>query len=218
MLEHANPDTGLLGHIGLACPNCQPIVTFNPSLRQRIVEHISAHILYDPSVNCLSEPCGLCLRPAPLCKIILKRSKGQTGKLAIDMKASSCPNLVKFSITIAAECSDSSPCTNHPIVCPYCDDSESSRVIWSYNFRSHLLCKHPRISLDDHSDILMLTKLEKDGMRRVWEHRLKQWKVRRKSQRAPLVISETHRSRLVLKWVFLFYFINVSTNTQNSQQ
>jgi hypothetical protein len=206
LLEHADPDSGLIDHIGLTCPNCRPIINFNPSLRQRIVEHISAHVLHDPSVNRLSEPCGLCLRPAPLCKIVLKRAKGQTG-YAINMKASSCPNLVKFSITIAAECSDSSPCTNRPIICPHCDVSESSRVVWSYNFRSHLLHKHPRISSQDHGNILTLTKLEKDGMRRVWEHRLKQPKVRRKSQRAPLVISEMHRSRLVLKYVLLFYFI-----------
>lgn len=42
-------------------------------------------------------------------------------------------------------------------------------------------------------------------MKRVWENRLKQWKLRQKSQHAPLVISETHRSRLVLEYVFLFY-------------
>lgn len=126
------------------------------------------------------------------------------------MKASSCPNLVKFSIAVATECSDSSPCTNRPIVCPHCDDSESSPVVWSYNFRSHLLRKHTRISLEDHTDILVLTKLEKEGMRRVWEHRLKQRKAHWKSQRAPLVISEAHRSCLVLKYVFLFYFIHDS--------
>jgi len=205
MMEHTGPDTGLMDHIGLTCPNCHPVVTFNPSLRQRIVEHIGAHILYDPSADCSSEPCGLCLRPTPLCKIVLKKAKGHAGKIAIDMKASSCPNLVKFSITVAAECSDSSPCTNRPIVCPHCDDSESSRVVWSYNFRFHLLHKHPRISLEDHRDMLTLTKLERDGMKRIWKNRLKQQTLRRKSQRAPLVISETHRSRLVLEYVFLSY-------------
>ena len=220
MMEHASLDTTFDDHIGMTCPNCRPIVTFNPSLRQHIVEHISAHILHDPSVDRLSEPCGLCLRPAPLCKIILKKAKGQTGKIAIDMKASSCTNLVKFSIAAATECSDSSPCTNHPIICPHCDDSESSLspVVWSYNFRAHLLRKHPRISLEDHGDILVLTKLEKEGMRRVWEHRLKQQKVHRKSQRAPLVISEAHRLHIALKYVFRFHFINDSTDAQTLQQ
>jgi hypothetical protein len=199
MLERTGPDTSLVDHIGLMCPNCDPTVTFDPSLQQRVVEHISAHVLHDSSVDRSSEPCGLCLLPAPLCKIVLKKAKGQVGKLYIDMKESSCRNLVKFSIAVAADCSDSSPCTNHPILCPHCDDSA---VVWSYNFRFHLLCKHPRVSLEDHSDILTLTKLEKDGMKRIWEHRLKQRKVHRKSQRAPLVISEAHCSHLVLKSVF----------------
>jgi hypothetical protein len=217
MIEHASPDTPFIDHIGMTCPNCQPIVTFNPSLRQRVVEHISAHILHDPSVDRLSEPCGLCLRPAPLCKIVLKKAKGRSGNLAIDMKTSSCPNLVKFSITVATECSDLSPCTNRLIVCPHCNDSESSPVVWSYNFRSHLLHKYARISLDNHSDILLLTKFEKEGMRRVWEHHLKQQKMRRKSQHMPLVISEAHCSCLVLKYVFRFYFVNNCTDAQNLQ-
>jgi hypothetical protein len=181
------------------------------------VEHISAHILHDPSVNHASEPCGLYLRPAPLCKIILKKAKGQMGNLAIDMKASSCPNLVKFSITVVAECSDSSPCTNCLIVCPHCDDSELSPVVWSYNFRSHLLHKHTRISLEDHSDILVLMKLKKEEMRRIWEHHLKQRKVHQKSQHTPLVISEAHHSCHISKYVFHFYFIDDSTDAQNLQ-
>ena len=219
MMEHTSPDTAFLDHIDKTCPICQPIVTFKSKRRQRIVEHIGAHVLHDPSVDRLSEPCGLCLRPAPLCEIVLKKAKGQTGKLSIDTEASSCPNLVKFSIASAMGCSDSSPCTNHPMICPHCDDLESTpvAVVWSYNFRSHLLRKHPRISLEDHSNILVLTKLEKEGMRRVWERRIKQRKVHRKSQRAPLLVSEAHRSRLVLKYVFLFYFINDSTDAQYLQ-
>lgn len=208
MIEHAasSPDPGLADHIGLTCPKCQPMVTFDPSLRQRVVQHIGAHILHDPSVDRSTEPCGLCLQPAPYCKIVLKKSKGQTGNLSINMEKSLCPNLVKFSIAVAAECSDSSPCTNRPIFCPYCDNSESSPVVWSYNFRFHLLCKHPSVPLEDHADILAMTKLEEEGMKRIWQRRLKQRKVRRKSQRAPLAISEAHRSRLVLKYMFLFHF------------
>jgi len=210
MMEQIDLDTGLVDHIGLTCPNCHPIITFNPLHGQRVVEHIGAHILHDSSVDRLSELCGLCLRPAPLCKIVLKRGKGKTGKHAIDVKASSCPNLLKFSIAITAVCSVSSPCTNRPILCPHCDDSESSPVVWSYNFRVHLIRKHPSIPLEYHSNVTTLTKLKKEGMRGIWQRRLKQRKVRRKSQRAPLVISETHRSCLVLKYVLLFSFINNS--------
>lgn len=57
--------------------------------------------------------------------------------------------------------------------------------------------------------MFILTKLEKDGMKRVWDTRLKQRKPRRKSQCAPLVISETYRSRLVFKYVFLFYLLSI---------
>ena len=213
MMEHAVPDAGV-DHIGLMCPNCKPILTFNPDHRQHIVEHIGAHILHDPSVRRLSEPCGLCLRPAPLCKIVFKKAKGQVGHVTIDMKKSSCPNLVKFSLAAAAQCSNSSPCTNHPTVCSYCDASESSPVIWSYNFRSHMLGKHPSISLERHSDMLVMTKLKKDGMKRAWKHCFKQRQVRRKTQRAPLVISEAHRSRLVLMYVFLLYSVLILSLTQ----
>ena len=216
MIEHAGLDTGLDNLISLICPKCQPTVRFKPSQGQRIVEHIGAHVLHDPSVDRFSEPCGLCLRPAPLCKIVLRKAKGKTGKFAIDVDASSCPNIVKFSIGVAAECSNSSPCTNHPIVCSYCDDSGSGRIVWSYNFRAHLLCEHPRLPLKEYGDILTPKKLEKDRMKHVWGRRLKQPKVHRKSQRAPLVISQTHRSRLILKYVCLFCFTNDSTDAQNS--
>jgi len=144
----------------------------------------------------------------------LKKAKGQSGNLSIDMEASSCVNLVKFSIAIATACSDASPYTNHPLVCPYCDDSELGQVIWSYNFQQHLLYKHPGISLDNQGNILRLTKLKKKGMKHIWKSCKKQQKVRQKAQRAPLVILETHRLRLVLRYEFLQYFINDSTDAQ----
>lgn len=203
-MELVDADTSIADHIGLACPKCQPSIAFDSSLRQRIVEHISAHILHDSSVDRSTEPCGLCLRPAPHCKIILKKTKGRTGNLAIDMKASSCPNLVKFSIRIAAKCSEASPCTNHPMNCPYCP--KAAPATWSYTFRQHLLHVHPAIPLDKHRSIWTLSKLEKDGMKQVWEQRLKQSKVHAKAQRAPLVISEAHRSRLVLRYVLIIMF------------
>ncbi|KAI0282665.1 hypothetical protein BC826DRAFT_1133945, partial [Russula brevipes] len=43
-------------------------------------------------------------------------------------------------------------------------------------------------------------------MRRLWENRLKQPKVRMKAQCIPLMISETHRSHLVLSYAVYFIF------------
>ena len=184
-------------HTGPACTRCQSTVTFDKKHRQRIIEHSGAHILFDRSIDHTLEPCGLCLRPAPLCKIYLKKTKGRTGNLAIDMRASSCSNLVKFSITVAAAFSDSSPCTNHPMHCPYCPGS--SPAVWSYIFREHLCRFHPTVSLKDHESIWAISDLEKERMKQIWDDRLKQPKARRKAQCPPLVISETHRTCLVLR-------------------
>ena len=194
-LDAKTPD--IMEHVGLACPKCQPAINFNPSHRQRIVEHIGAHIIHDDSVDRSAEPCGLCLRPAPICKIVLKKAKGCTGKLAIDMESSSCPNLVKFSIASAAACYETSPCTNHPMKCPYCP--KLNPAVWSYNFRYHLLRVHPSVQLSNHQSLWTLSKLEKEGMKRVWQHRHKQAKPHRRAQRLPLTISETHRTQLVLR-------------------
>ena len=126
----------IIEHSGLACTRCQPTVTFNTKRQQCIIEHNSAHILFNHSIDCSAEPCGLCLHPALLCKIYLRKSKGRMGNITVDMRASSCPNLVKFSVIITAEFSDASPCTNHPFCCPNCPDS--SPAVWSYTFREHL--------------------------------------------------------------------------------
>jgi hypothetical protein len=196
-VEELDANTPDMEHVGLACPKCQPTINFNPSHRQRVVEHIGAHILHDDSVDCSSEPCGLCLRPAPLCKLFLKTTKGRMGNVAIDMKLSSCPNLVKFSIANVAACSETSPCTNHPIKCPYCP--KLNPAVWSYTFRHHLLRFHPSIRLSNHKSLWTPSKLEKDGMKRVWQHRHKQPKSHLRAQRPSLIISDTHRTRLVLR-------------------
>ena len=144
------------------------------------------------------EPCGLCLRPTPLCKIYLRKTKGRAGNIAINMRASSCSNLVKFSITVAAEFSDSSPCTNHPMNCPYCP--KSSPAVWTYTFREHLNRFHPTASLEDNKTIWAVSGLEKERMKNIWDDQLKQPpKPHRKAQHPPLVISETHHTRLNLK-------------------
>ena len=117
--------------------------------------------------------------------------------------------------TVAAECSDSLPYTNSPIICPYCGDLKSAPAVWSYNFKSHLLCKHPSISSEDHKDISALTKLESEGMRCIWGNHSKQQNVHQKPQCAPIVISEAHCSHLILKYVFPSSFFNDSTDAQS---
>ncbi len=144
-------DTASIKHSGPACTRCQPSITFNTKYRQRIIEHCGAHILFDRSIDRSLEPCGLCLHPAPLCKIYLRKTKGRTGNITIDMRVSSCSNLIKFSITVTTQFSDASPCTNHPICCPYCPNS--SPAVWSYTFCKHLTWFYPTVSLEDNKSI-----------------------------------------------------------------
>jgi hypothetical protein len=139
MIDDLNTDMDVIENMTgkLECLKCHPTITFNPSHQPHFVKHISAHILYNKTVDCSLESCGLCLSPAPLCKFILTNGKGHTGNVAINMNASSCLNLIKISISVVAKCSDASPCTNHPMHCPYylC----SSLAVWTYNFHQHLL-------------------------------------------------------------------------------
>ena len=148
---------------------CQPTVTFNTKYRQCILEHSGAHILFDHLIDCSLEPCGLCLRPTPLCKIYLRKTKGHSGNIAINTRASTCSNLIKFSITVAAQFSDASPCTNHPMCCPYCPGS--SQAVWSYTFRKHLIWYHPTVSLEDSESIWAVSDLEREWMKQTWDDR-----------------------------------------------
>jgi hypothetical protein len=210
VLDDLSADTATVKHIGPACTRCQSIVTFNAKHRQRIIEHSGAHILFDPSIDRTLEPCGLCLRPAPLCKIYLRKTKGRAGNITIDMRTSSCSNLIKFSVAVAAQFSDSSPCTNHPIRCFYCPNS--SPAVWSYTYREHLTRFHPTVSLEDNETIWAVSGLEEERMKQLWDDRLKQPpKARRKAQRPPLVISETHRTHLILKYHSLFTLLILKT-------
>jgi len=198
VLEDFSTDTATVRHGEPACTRCQTVIAFNPKHRQCIIEHSGAHILFDPSIDHTLEPCRLCLHPAPLCKIYLRKTKGWAGNIAINMRASSCSNLVKFSVTVATEFSNSSPCTNHPLHCPYCPDS--SPAVWSYTFHKHLTRFHSTASLEDNETIWAVSGLEEERMKQIWDDRLKQpLKACRKAQCPPSVISETHRTHLVLK-------------------
>jgi hypothetical protein len=81
--------------------------------------------------------------------------------------------------------------------CPYCPILNPA--VWSYNFRHHLLRSHPAIRFSDHKSLWTPSKLEKDGMKRIWQHRHKQPKLRRRAQCPALMISETHRVQIVLR-------------------
>src|ERR1700690_570111 len=129
------------GEISGTCPNCVPTVILDSTTGQCILQHIGAHLLYDSKVDRASSPCGLCLRPSPMCQFFLKKGKGAKGSIKLNTAMSKgCPNLIKFSYSIAEKSTKSSPCSNVPIPCPLC--SKSDPAVWLYNMGHHMKHLH----------------------------------------------------------------------------
>jgi hypothetical protein len=166
---------------------------------QRILEHIGAHILSN-DVDRLTEPCGLCLRPAPLCVYRLCKTKGKDRGFQIDLKKSSgCPNLIKFSYQSAAKFTDNGPCTNVPIICPLCP--EAATAVWKYNMSTHLGTRHPTIPLELHREIYELTNAEIRGMGKILSGSAATSRTlaAKRKNGTQLPISDAHSSRLALQ-------------------
>ena len=116
----------------LSCPQCSPAVSLDLSQGQRVLEHIGAHILHDPGITQSTEICGLCLRPPPFCKFFLSKGKGANRSQKINQTLfRGCLVKMKYSYSIAAESSPSSPCSNVPMTCPLC--SKTAPKMWSYS-------------------------------------------------------------------------------------
>ena len=187
------------------CPLCSPEITLDLSQGQRVLEHIGAHILFDPKVERTSEPCFLCLRPAPLCTFFLTKGKGARGSPKIDhSRSSECPMKLTFSYSVAAKSSASSPCSNVPVQCLLCLKAAAS--VAKYNLKAHLLKAHPNVPVDNYAAQWRITSFEQGEMKNIWAKR-QDISVKRpkRSNMAPLVVSEAHRSGIPAKYVFLDY-------------
>lgn len=179
------------------CLACGPRVQLDYSNAQRILEHMGAHLLYDPTLSRTQEMCGLCLRPSPICMIYLKKGRGVSASPSIDKSRTTCQNLLTFNYASAARSKDTSPCSNVPITCPLC--SIDSPAVWKYNLNLHFREKHKltpqHFPFDAH-----LSTSEKEGMRKKWEGRFLVKKPRRGMQpKAAMIISDAHSSRLALR-------------------
>jgi hypothetical protein len=178
------------------CAMCGPFAGVNWGNTQRVLEHMGTHILHDTKLNASEERCGLCLRPAPMCQIYIKKGRGTQGRCSVDQKKSKCPNLIRFNYRNAEASSGSSPCSNVPVICPHCPTG--SPAIWTYSLYAHFRERH-RLSSVTHFPLrVQLSQSEKDGMQCIWKTRFNQPKSYRskKKKNAPLVISQAHRSRI----------------------
>ena len=156
------------GQITSDCPHCSPSVMLDLLQGQHVLEHIGAHILYDPEViQSMGMPlCGLCLQPLPLCQFFLAKGKGMHSKPRINQKTSrGCLMKVNYSYSIVVESTPSSPWLNVPINCPICP--KSSPAIWKYLMKSHSKEKH-RTLLTKHEHLWKISNFEQAKMKKIW--------------------------------------------------
>ena len=180
------------------CSLCGLRTQLEKSNPQRVLEHMAAHILYDVTINRHDELCGLCLRPATMCRIFIRKGRGTTASYGIDLKRSLCINLTRFNYASAARSSESSPCSNVPMICPLC--SKDDPAVWAYNLASHFCLRHKLTPM--HFPIQShLSTSEREGLKKIWDSRFKVRATRNsaKSKLAPMMLSEAHSSRLALR-------------------
>ena len=185
---------GDIGEQGTSdCPRCSPTIILDLSQGQRVLEHIGAHILYDPAVLQSMPLCGLCLRPAPLCQFFLAKGKGANGNIRIDQKASrGCLMTLNYSYSVAAVSTASSPCSNVPMHCELC--SKSDPAIWRYFMKAHFQEKHPNTPFAKYDHIWTLSNFEMSEMKKIWGKRTKV--TVKRAKKLTLQISENHRAQI----------------------
>ncbi|KAN0115728.1 hypothetical protein V8E52_006674, partial [Russula decolorans] len=179
------------------CSRCGPATKIDWENTQRVLEHMGAHILYDPSLNCTEEQCGLCLRPASMCPIYVTKGRGVQARHTVEFTKSHCLNLVRFNYKNATESTKKSPCSNVPTICPLC--APGSPAVWKYSLEAHFRNRH-RLTNPSHFPCPVgQSQSEKYGMKIVWQGCFKKRKsYNSKSKRlAPhLAVSEAHRAGL----------------------
>jgi len=176
---------------------CHPPFVWDRAKPLKVIEHISAHILFDPTVDKAEEYCGLCFHLSPLCLFYFRRGKNHHSMQQIDMRKSRCLNFGKkgFSYGPASTSSPNSPCTNVPMRCPRCP--ESSSLVWKYSMAAHYAKHHPQANFTDIANDFAIGQAERSGLNAVWTNR----HVRKRRRRDPghctsLQVSDAHSARV----------------------
>jgi hypothetical protein len=180
------------------CPMCDPPIALDRKKGQRVLEHIAAHILFDPKVDRSTQPCGLCLRPSPACTFYLKKTKGAK-TFQVDKHKSTCANFISYNYATAEVSSQSSPASNVPLRCPLC--TASAPAIWRYNLDYHIRTVHPAATPAAHEDLWKLDDDETAKLKEIWEKRYKMKKTRTGKGTTEFRVSEAHSSRMAGRYV-----------------
>ncbi|KAF8148643.1 hypothetical protein B0H34DRAFT_668291, partial [Crassisporium funariophilum] len=165
---------------------CDPPVPLDRKKGQRVLEHMAAHILYDPLVDRSTQPCGLCLQPWP----------------ALDEKKSRCAGLVTFNYATAEASTEASPTSNVPMKCPVCKGT-SAPAIWKYNLEYHIRSQHKSASPAAHKDLFSIGEYEMKKLKETWDKRQKTKKTRpgKSTTTTNFQVSEAHSSRMAGRYV-----------------
>lgn len=191
-----NEDDSIVGVDKLKCRICVSSKVKIDTVSD-LLNHNSAHILYDPKLSKEKQYCGLCLDNSGHCRFHLQKSNDDAKNQQLDLDGSVCPKLQKFSYAAASKSKTNSPSSNAPIHCPFCD--KKAPAVWRYNLRQHLSQTHPSVDPHDVKNLWQLSKEEKTGLHKVWE-RLKSSRNTRGSKAEPtLKLSNAHSSLLALR-------------------
>ncbi|KAF4596881.1 hypothetical protein EYR40_007427 [Pleurotus pulmonarius] len=184
------------------CPRCSPTVEL-PATAPRVLEHMAAHILFDTRVIASTQPCGLCLRPAPECCFYLKKGKGTAAGIQVDIERSTCANPMNFSYSVASVWTEQSPCTNVPVRCPECiKTNKFAPGVWRYNMVHHMRERHSYVTVAEYDPTWTVDKSEREGLRGIWNNRHKKKQTRKaKTSKRTMVISDAHRTSNILRCV-----------------
>ncbi|KAJ7696885.1 hypothetical protein B0H16DRAFT_1903738 [Mycena metata] len=178
------------------CPVCPPNTPLDPAQPQQVLAHNAAHILFDPKIDRSTEPCGICLSPAPACEFYVSA----TGKAKVISARTKCPNsAMHFRYSTAVKSTESAPSSNVPLNCTLCPTA--SLAPWRYNFLHHLQSLHPTAPADKYATIWELDSDEVKRLKKVWENITRGVPIpkKREPKRTALVLSEAHNSRLSMR-------------------
>lgn len=177
------------------CRICQN-VSLSSLSAPALVKHMSGHILHDPALIGAETPCGFCLSTGSICDIsLIVTSKNTT----IDMKSSKCPHLRKLALGAASKFNaTSSPCTNHPTICPLCVPVSISKpkAVWKYNLRAHIIKVHGTANPDLYTKHFAITEEERILMKAAFKTKPRQ---SQKKKTSTLTTSDAHSTRLALR-------------------
>ncbi|KZV98363.1 hypothetical protein EXIGLDRAFT_597482, partial [Exidia glandulosa HHB12029] len=152
------------------CPRCGTDVHIDWSKASQVLNHLAAHILFDPAIERANEPCGFCLQPAPQCLFFLRKGHSHDSGLQVDAKRTrGCAKALSFRYKSARTSSAHSPSSNVPIVCPFCP--KDAPAVWKYNFEQHCAKSHKGSRIDDYKDLFTISASENDGLKQLWRSR-----------------------------------------------